>query len=372
MKTLLTVAVLVLTATAAFAQEIAGTWQGTLSAGGRDLRIVFRITSADGGFRAQGFSIDQGGQPIPVSVTQEGSTVRLGLVAIGGSYEGRLSADGTSMTGTFTQGGNPAPLTLRRATPDTAWPVPEPPAPMKPMAADADPSFEVATVKPSDPNRPGQAFTVRGRTFATINTTLRDLITFAYGVHARQIVGAPDWTESERYDLTAQPDGEGMPNDRQWRRMVQKLLADRFALTFHRETREMPAYVITVAGGGPKLARSGGDPNGLPGLFFKGLGVLPAINATIGDFAGVLQAVVLDRPVVDRTGLTGRFDFTLQWTPDETQFGGRGGQAAAQAGPNAPPGLFTAMQEQLGLRMESARTQVEALVIDRAAKPSEN
>ena len=373
MKKLFTLALVVLAATAASAQSVAGIWQGTLQAGGAERRIVFRITAAeDGAFRAQGYSIDQGSQAIPVSVTQEGSTIRLAMVALGASYEGRLSADGASMTGTFTQGGSPTSLTLRRATPETAWPIPEAPVPPKPMAADADPTFEVATVKPSDPNRQGRAITVRGRTFATFNTSLNALLSFAYGVHPRQIVGAPDWADSALYDIEARPAGEGQPNDRQWRSMLQKLLADRFKLSFKREKREMPAYVIVVAAGGPKLARSGGDPNGLPGLFFKGLGVLPAINATIGDFAGLLQSVVLDRPVVDQTGLTGRWDFTLQWTPDETQFGGRGGQAQAQAGANAPPGLFTAMQEQLGLKIDSTRAPVDALVIDRVEKPSEN
>jgi uncharacterized protein (TIGR03435 family) len=373
MKRLFTIALLALASTVAYAQDVAGVWQGTLQGGGRELRIVFRITSAEGGgFRAQGYSIDQGTQPIPVSVTQEGSTIRLAIVAIGANFEGRLSADGASLTGTFTQGGSPTSLTLRRATPETAWPIPEPAAPPKPMAANADPTFEVATIKPSDPNRQGRGITVRGRTFATFNTTLNYLISFAYGVHPRQIIGAPEWADSALYDITAQPAGEGQPNDRQWRSMLQKLLADRFTLSFRREKREMPAYVIVVAPGGPKLARSGGDPNGLPALFFKGLGVLPAINATIGDFAGLLQSVVLDRPVVDQTGLTGRWDFTLQWTPDETQFGGRGGQAQAQAGANAPPGLFTAMQEQLGLKMDSMRAPVDALVIDRVEKPTEN
>lgn len=373
MKILLMAAALILSATASHAQDIAGAWQGTLQSGGREARLVFRIANADGGFRAQGFSIDQGAQPIPVSVTQDGSTIRLSLVVIGATYEGRLSSDGTTITGTFTQGGTPTPLTLRRATPETAWPVPEPPAPLKPMAADANPAFEVATIKPSDPNRPGKAFTVRGRTFGTINTTLADLITFAYGLHPGQIIGAPEWVNEELYDITAQPDGEGQPNDRQWKSMVAKLLAERFQLTFRRDTRELPAYVLTVANGGPKMARSGGDPNGLPGLFFKGLGVLPAINATMGDLAGVMQAVVLDRPVVDRTGLTGRWDFTLQWTPDESQFGGRGAAAGQlRAGPDAAPGLFTAIQEQLGLRLESTRTAVEVLVIDRSEKPSAN
>jgi uncharacterized protein (TIGR03435 family) len=372
MRRLFTLAAIALAASIAYAQDVSGVWQGTLQNGGRELRIVFRITSAEGGLRAIGYSIDQGTQGIPVSVTLDGSTVRLAMVAIGASYEGRMSADGASITGTFTQGGSPTALTLRRATPETAWPIPEPPAPPRPMAADADPSFEVATVKPSDPNRQGRAITVRGRTFATFNTPLNNLISFAYNVHPRQIVGVPDWADNALWDITAQPDGEGQPNDRQWRLMLQKLLADRFQLSFRREKREMPAFVIVVAPGGHKLSRSGGDPNGLPGLFFKGLGVLPAINATIGDFAGVLQSVVLDRPVVDQTSLTGRWDFTLQWTPDETQFGGRGGQAAAQAGANAPPGLFTAMQEQLGLKMDSSRAQVDALIVDRAERPKEN
>ena len=205
-----------------------------------------------------------------------------------------------------------------------------------------------------------------------MNTTFMDLVTFAYGVQARQVIGAPAWAESEKYDITAQPDLEGQPNDRQWKSMLQKLLATRFQLALHRDKRELPAYVILVAPGGPKMAKSGGDPNGLPSLFFKGLGVLPAINASMADFAGVMQSSVLDRPVVDQTGLQGRWDFTLQWTPDETQFGGRGAMAQGQAGANAPPGLFTAIQEQLGLKLDSTRAPVEVIVIDRMEKPSEN
>jgi uncharacterized protein (TIGR03435 family) len=374
MKMVLTVAALVLSATVSYAQDITGTWQGTLSVSGKELRLVFQISKGEGGaFRAVGYSIDQGGQAIPVSVTQDGANVKIAIVAIGGSYEGRFAADGNSITGTFAQGGPPTALILRRATPDTAWAIPNAPVPPKPMPADANPVFELSTIKPSDPNRPGKALTVRGREFLTINTSVSDLMLFAYGVHPRQLVGAPAWVEKELWDITARPDIEGQPNERQLRSMLQKLLVERFQLTFHREPREMPAYVLVVAGGGPKLNKSGGDPNGLPGLFFKGMGVLPAINATMADFTGVLQAVVLDRPVVDKTGLTGRWDFTLQWTPDDSQFGGRGGQVPAPApGVNAPPGLFTAIQEQLGLRLESQRTPVDALVIDKVEKPSAN
>ena len=118
------------------------------------------------------------------------------------------------------------------------------------MAADANPVFEVATIKPSDPEAQGKIFQVRGRHFATVNTTLSDLITFAYGIHPRQITGGPSWLESEKYDLSAEPDGEGQPNGRQWKIMIQKLLADRFKLTFHRDKKELSVYAIVVGKNG--------------------------------------------------------------------------------------------------------------------------
>jgi uncharacterized protein (TIGR03435 family) len=241
------------------------------------------------------------------------------------------------------------------------------------MAPDASPVFEVATIKPSDPDRPGKAFTVRGRQFATINTTLGDIITFAYGIHAKQITGGPAWLETEKYDLSAQPDGEGQPNERQWKTMLQKLLADRFKLAFHRDKKELSVYAITVGKNGPKLTKSEGNPNGLPGLFFRGLGNLPVTNATMADFAGVMQGAVLDRPVVDQTGLSGRWDFTLKWTPDEFQFGALGVRVPPPTNAaDAPPDLFTAVQEQLGLKLDSTKAPAEVFVIDRVEKPSEN
>jgi uncharacterized protein (TIGR03435 family) len=292
---------------------------------------------------------------------------------IDGSYEGKLSADGNTIAGTWTQGGRPLPLTLKRATPETAWPLPEPPPRLKPMAADYSPSFEVATIKPSKPDAQGRGFRVQGRRFSTLNTSLDNLITFAYGIQSRQIIGEPAWAQSDKYDLEAQPDGEGQPNDKQWKSMIQKLLADRFKLASHTEKKELSVYALVVAKGGPKITKSQGDPNGLPALFFRGLGVLPAANATMADFAGVMQSAVLDRPVVDQTGLTGRYDFMLKWTPDETQFGSLGMKVPPPSNaPDAPPDLFTAMQEQLGLKFESTKAPVDVLVIDHAEKPSAN
>jgi uncharacterized protein (TIGR03435 family) len=354
------------------AQSLAGQWQGTLQAG-KELRVVLVVSSADGGgLRAMMHLIDQSGQGIPASsVTQRGATVQVTFQGLGVTLDGTVSSDGNGITGTFSQAGKPLPITLARATPDTAWAIPELP---KPMAADAPATFEVATIKPSDPNAQGKLFTVKGRLVLTINTSLSDLMTFAYGVHAQQIVGGPPWMQTDRYDVTGQPEAPGVPNQDQLRAMIRGLMADRFKLAFHRETRELSVYAIVVRGGGPpKLTRNDSNPKGLPSLLFRGLGVLPAMNATMGDLAGVLQTAVLDRPVVDRTGLEGRYDFTLTWTPDETQFAGLGVRVPPPSGdPNAPPGLFTAFQEQLGLRLDSTRAPAEVLVIDRVERPSEN
>ncbi|HZQ54385.1 MAG TPA: M56 family metallopeptidase [Bryobacteraceae bacterium] len=355
-------------------QDLAGTWQGTLQAPGHALRTVLKVTKSGPGYSAQFYSIDQGGQAIPVtSITLDGSAVKYSIIGIDGSYEGKLSPDGKTITGTWTQGGHPLPLNLERATPETAWTIPEPPPRPKPMAADANPTFEVATIKPSKPGAPGKGYMVRGRKFSTLNTTLTNLITFAYGVEKRQVVGGPDWIATDKFDLDAQPDGEGQPNDKQWKRMVQKLLADRFQLKFHHEQRELPVYALVVAKSGPKLTKSQGDPNGLPGLFFTGLGRLTCSNANMNDFASVMENGVLDRPVVNRTGLEGRYDFLLKWTPDETQFQDLGMKVPPPSNaPDAPPNLFTAMQDELGLKLEPTKASVDVLVIDHLEKPSAN
>ena len=351
-------------------QNLAGQWQGTINPG-KELRLVFVVTpnAAGGGYTATAYSIDQGAGGVAAAVTAQGGTVRFNVTTLGATVEGKLAADGNSIVGTFTQG-KPLPVTLTRATKETAWAIPAPP---KSMAADAPLAFEVATVKPSDPNRPGKLFTVKGREVITINTTLSDLIGMAYNLHARQVSGGPPWMETDKYDVNGVPQAEGVPNTEQLRGLIQSLLKDRFKLTTHFEKRELPAYALTVAGGGHKLTANTTNPNGLPGLFFKGLGNLPVRNATMGDFTRVMTQAVLDRPVIDRTGLQGRFDFTLTWTPDESQFRSMGVNVPPPpADGSGPPGLFTAIQEQLGLRLERTEAPVEVMVIDRVERPSEN
>ena len=120
------------------------------------------------------YSIDQGGQPIEASSASfEGGALKFAVEMIGGNYEGKMSADGKSIAGTWTQGPKPLPSVLERATPETAWAIPAPMPKMPPMAANADPSFEVATIKPSKPGQQGKGFGFRGRQFITMNTNLK-------------------------------------------------------------------------------------------------------------------------------------------------------------------------------------------------------
>ena len=160
-----------------------------------------------------------------------------------------------------------------------------------------------------------------------------------------------------------------MPNDRQFKAMLQKLLADRFQLAFHREQRELPAFVVVLGSGTHRLTPTKA-PGSLP-VAGIGPGGFYGVNATTTDFATTLQGAAMDRPVVDQTGLTGRWDFRLEWTPDPSQFGGR----ALPVGPsdaNRPPALFTAIQEQLGLKLETKKAPQTVYVIEKMNRPSEN
>jgi uncharacterized protein (TIGR03435 family) len=354
-------------------QGIAGTWQGTLHAG-RDLRIVVKISKADDGrYKAVFYSIDQGGDGIPAAkTTLDGTTITITMTAIGGSYDGKLSPDGNTMTGDWTQGANPLPLVLTRTTPDAEWTIPPPEAKMDP---NANPGFEVATIKPSPPNRPGKGFGFRGGHFSTRNTNLNDLIGFAYGLHPKQIVDAPAWFGADLYDIEAKPDVEGRPNSKQTQAMLQKLLADRFQLKFHHDKRELSVYVISAGSGSPKITKSASAPNDPSAFFFRGLGDLTVRNQSMTDFASWMQTV-LDKPVVDQTELPGKYDFQLKWTPDESQFATFRGTGITVPtptdDPKAPPNLYTAMQEQLGLKMGPAKFPDDVIVIDHVEKPSEN
>ena len=357
--------------------DITGNWQGTLTPpNGKELRIIMALTRDDGRLKATMYSIDQGGQPIKANSTSlDGASFKFAIDMIGGTYDGRLSADGKTITGTWTQG-TPAPLNLVSATKETAWEIPAPPPPPKLMAANADPSFDVATIKPNDTGATSmQGLNVRGRNFSTRASSLGDLIGFAYNVQIKQISGGPDWMTKDRYDIAAVPDVEGIPNGDQLRSMIRKLLTDRFKLTFHHEKKEFSAFVLSVAKDGPKLTVSE-SKNPLPGLGFGpgkgGLGCR-VNNGTMAEFTSFLQQLVLDRPVVDETGLTSRYDFNFVFTPDDSQFNGHPPQLPKAADDvEAAPSLFEAVQQKLGLKLEAKKAMVDVIAIDHVEKPTAN
>ena len=235
----------------------------------------------------------------------------------------------------------------------------------------ASPEFEAATIKPvkePDPNRMNDRR--EGRRYTVRNATLLDLILMSYGVDRQQIAGGPAWVATDEYDVVAVAESDTQLVDH-GDEMLQTLLAERFQLKFHREQRERSVYALVVAKGGPKLKVA--DANEKQGSGCERLGYCSFHRDSLPHFARWMGFAVLDRPVVDKTGLAGEFDFTLRWTPDETQFAGMGVHVPPPVdNPNAPPGLYTAIQEQLGLRLVAQKIPTEVLVIDHAERPTEN
>ena len=283
----------------------------------------------------------------------------------------------------------------------------------------ANPSFEVASVKPnkSGDGRVMMGFQPGGRYSAT-GITVRMLINQAYRIQPFQLLGGPDWLGSDRFDIIAKAEGDIVPGPTgPLPLMLRSLLADRFKLAVHTETREMPVYALVKARSdgrlGPQLTpsevdcaaargRGGPPPSGNPGgpgapgfrgtnppappIFgdggrppcgqFVGPANIAAGGVTMAQLANLLSGRV-QRIVVDRTGMTGNYDLELSWTPDQMPQGPPPG-ALPQGVPSLPPidpngpSLFTAIQEQLGLKLESTRGPVDVVVIDRVERPTED
>jgi len=251
------------------------------------------------------------------------------------------------------------------------------------------PQFEVASVKPSDPNaRGGRIGFQPGGRFVATGITLRFLIQQAYGVRDFQIIGGPGWMGSDRFDISAKPDaetaaaiekGKGNPFERgsTMSAMLQALLADRFHLKITQETRELPVYELVVAKSGSRMkeAPAAADDQAGGGRISMGRGRITFQAGPIEILAQQLSNQ-LGRTVINKTGLTGNYDFELKWTPDQgdQQLGPRevGGPEPAPSADANGPSIFTAVQEQLGLKLESAKGPGEILVINRVEKPAEN
>jgi uncharacterized protein (TIGR03435 family) len=237
-------------------------------------------------------------------------------------------------------------------------------------------AFEAATIKPVEPDAKAGRYIVMqsADTFVAKNYSLALLIAAAYELNPHMILSVPSWADSIRYDIVARTPGEVRPTHEEQMQMLRSLLADRFKLTFHRRQEVMSIYELGVDKGGAKMkpsAEAAGDPPQLISTVHPDTNsiVLPARNATMGDFVSLLQRALLDRPVVDKTGLAGRFDFDLTWAPDASQFGGEVPVAPSDA--SSPP-FFTAIREQIGLRLDATRGAVEVLVVDGAERPSPN
>ncbi len=235
-------------------------------------------------------------------------------------------------------------------------------------------AFEVATIKQVEPNKKADHYILmKGvNRFVEKDFTLKQMIAWAYDLNPRAVSGGPGWMESDHFEIEAVTPGDVRPNHDEQRTMLQNLLSERFRLTFHRELKEFSIYELRVAKGGPKLKPSAAPANAPPSvvsMVYPGRMAMPARNVGMGDLVSVMQRAWLDRPVVDKTGLTGRYDFDLEWAPDETQFGGEISPAPADS--PIPP-LFTALEQQLGLMLVATRGPVSALTVDRAERPSAN
>ena len=246
-------------------------------------------------------------------------------------------------------------------------------SPLMPMPADANPAFEVATIKPSDTSAPhGTFIRHRGRNIIVYNLSLSGLIRYAYGLQEKQIAAGPPALLHTHFDIDGVPDIDGHPNINQTRLMFQKLLVSRFMLAFHYKQRELPVFAIQVAKGAPKLTPTTRKPGDSTEFTYTCQVVLTVRNYSMSDVAKAMQDVFLDKPVVDQTGLKDRYDFDLKWTPEDSQSYCRVAPASSRDDPSAPPGLYTAIQEQLGLKIVQTKAPVQVMVIDKLEKPSDN
>ena len=237
-------------------------------------------------------------------------------------------------------------------------------------------AFEVASIKPGDPD--SQMFRIGsmpGGKFSAINASLKLLIQTAYDVRSHQISGGPNWIDSAKFDIDAKPDSAapipaGPAGGPQIRSMLQSLLEERFKLKLHRELRAESTYELVLTRGGPKLQVATDSLKQERRGLRMGRGQFTGTAAPISILVNQLSQQ-LGRSVVDKTGLTGLYDFDLKWTPESGEF--QFGPADAGSPPDpAGPSIFTAIQEQLGLKLESTKSPVDVLVIDSAERPSEN
>jgi uncharacterized protein (TIGR03435 family) len=349
------------------AQTIVGTWQGTLPAG-QDPRIVLKIAHAeDGSLHGVLTFIDRGASGAPIlSVTFLPPDLNVTIGDIG--YRGKLSTDGKSVDGIWTRDKQSYPLHFFLATADTLWTYSGLP-PAVPMSATADPTFEVATIKPSRPDANDWGYSTRTRQFQARDNTVADLIKFAYQVRDRQIDGGPSWMKEMKFDIVAEPDAAGQPSVDQERLMLKKLLADRFGLVAHDTKIVFPVYALTIDKSPPKLTRSDPNASGHGSVYVRdgsgGDTSAQFVYMAMPEFINILMNFIQDRQIVDETGLAGQFDFTLM-LPTAVFHSKQGSDDSDKVS-----AFFHAVQS-LGFKLVPKREPLDVIVIDKLEKPSAN
>lgn len=360
-------ACLLVAAPVLLAQEITGTWQGTLPTTEAQ-RIVLKIVKDENGaLHASSYRPGTGTNVLPMtSIRFTPPMVETEQIYLGVSLKGKLSADGKSIEGTWTERKQGYPLKLTLAAPDEVW-KPDYMADAS-MAADADPSFDVATIKPTPPEQRMARYGVRTRSFKAVNQSLVDLVCWAYKLRPRQIEGATGWMTEMHFDVAAKPDLPGQPSEDQYRSMLRKLLVERFGLKTHTTQRVFPVYAMTVEKTSSLVTKSDLSVTGYHSTMaarqtsdgqFEG----QFSYYSMGEFADFLMNLIRDRQIVDETGVGGRFDFTVK-LPMEAVNGSSGEEAL----PNAMLGAVHA----LGLKLTPKKEPLQVLVIDHGEQPSPN
>jgi uncharacterized protein (TIGR03435 family) len=247
--------------------------------------------------------------------------------------------------------------------------------------------YEVASIKLNVSGGGSVGMHTTPDSFSVTNVQVEALMQMAFGVQSYQMIAAPEWFTSERYDIEAKMDPEVADamrklnvDDRRVTRqhMLQALVLDRLKMTIHRETRELPIYSLVIGKGGSKLQETKPSAPGVPiprggpsvrtSRYGSGPITLTVLHCANTDIAGVFVPHV-GRTIIDRTGLTSVYDFTLQFMPDDAAVAP--GSASSAPDPTAPS-IFTAIQEQLGLKLEAGKGPVEVIVIDHVERPSGN
>jgi uncharacterized protein (TIGR03435 family) len=346
-------------------QSIAGTWQGTISYSQSNVRVVFVLEKKPDGSLHGGLNwIDSNGFGMPFSaITFTSPEVTLAQSAIGVTFHGKLSADGHTIAGTWTQGKLSLPLALSLATADTLWKHAGP----APMAAGADPSYEVATIKPAKPDEVHPIYDLTAPEFHATGTNAAELIKTVYKIRGRQIVNAPPWVENSKFDITAKPDTPGIPSEDQTRVMIRKLLTERFHLVCHTGQQDFPELVMTLDPKGPRPMPSDPDFNGHNLMFMRPVGddyELHLSGATMQFFIKILMDRYRDKQIVDETGLTGAYDITLRLPAAALQGIGDGG-AEEETGSD-----YIAAAEKAGFKFVSKKAPLPVVIVDHIDPPT--